>query len=86
MNRVNQIVFSKTVWGDRLWEVVSKQLQILMENEEVCTIYDDDKDVIVIKFEHDERKDYWGCTNPYWLTRKQVEWLESLNNTEEKED
>ncbi len=82
MNKVNKIVFSREQYGDKLWEVVSQQLQILLKNEEVCTIYDDDTDVIVIEFEHDNRRDYWGSTNPYWLTPKQAELVAHVENKE----
>ena len=78
MNKVNEIVLSKDTFGDELWPTVAQVLKILTRNEEICTVYDDDIDIIVIKHEHDDRhgEDYWGATNPYWRTPKQVEVLE----------
>lgn len=86
MNKVNQIVFSRDTHGDNLWSVVAQQLEILMKNDEICTVYDDDTDIIVISFEHNERKEFWGCTNPYWLTPEEVEWIERLRSEKELEN
>lgn len=89
MNQINEIVFVKSVYNDdrdRMYDAIRDQIKILMEQEYVCTIYDDDLDIIVIKFEHNDRKDYWGCTNPYWLTPKEVEILESYRAKQEFEN
>lgn len=87
MNQVNEIVFCKSVYNDdrdRMYQAVLEQIKLLMEQEYICTIYDDDADIIVIKFEHDDRKEYWGCTNPYWLTPKEAEELERFRSETEK--
>lgn len=65
---VNQIVLSKDTYGsrDRLFAAVAAQLSILLENEYVCKIYDDDKDIIVIEFDHDNDKGYWGGPDLVW--------------------
>lgn len=78
---VNEIVLSRDQHGDKLWEEVANILRILTKNEEICVVYDDDTDIIVIQHEHNDKKVsdriYWGVTNPYWLNPEDVEYLEN---------
>lgn len=86
---VNEIVLSREQHGDRLWEEVANILRILTKNEEICVVYDDDVDVIVIQHEHKDKGfggDYWGVVNPYWLEPEDVEYLESREEIEEDND
>lgn len=66
--KVNQIVLDKNVYGsrDKLFAAMAAQLSILLENDYACKIYDDDKDVIVIEFDHDNKKEYWGGPDLIW--------------------
>lgn len=76
MNKANEIIFSKDQYGksrEKMFEAIAKQLAILMENEYVCKVYDDDTDIVVIQFEHDEKKDPWGCMELCWLEPEEVE-------------
>lgn len=87
IDNVNTIVLSRSQFGDKLWEEVSTILRILTKNEEICVVYDDDDEIIVIQHEHndvhgDER---WGCTNPYWLTHKEQEYIDSFRFNKEQE-
>ena len=89
MNTVNEIVFCKAVYDnnrERMYNAVRDQIKLLMEQEYICTIYDDDVDIIVIRFEHNDKKDYWGCTNPYWLTPKEAEEIESYRARQQSEN
>ena len=77
---VNEIVLSRDQHGDKLWEEVANILRILTRNEEICVVYDDDTDIIVIQHEHNDKGSagmYWGVTNPYWLDPKDIEYLEN---------
>ena len=51
-------------------KLVGKQnfLQILLGNEYLAVVYDDDVDIIVVQYEHNNRQDDWGSYNPYWIT------------------
>ena len=51
-----------------MWEDITKFLVILMKNDQVAVIRDDDTDIIVIQYNHDEHKESWGSLNPYWIT------------------
>ena len=85
MIKVNEIVFSKDRYNDsreKMYEAVMKQLMLLMENEYTCKIYDDDIDTIVIQYEHNNRRDYWGTPDLCWLTQEQVELLEAHTPSE----
>lgn len=77
---MNEIVFTIERYnGDRekMFYAIAKQLAILMDNEYVCKIYDDDSDVIVIQFEHDNKKDDWGGEYLIWLTAEEMEVVEN---------
>ena len=69
----NEIVLSKEEFGEDLWKVVGEQLKILTRAGEICVVYDDDVDIVVIQHEHDDQHcrndfDYYGVDNPHWLT------------------
>ena len=71
-----------------MWQDIAKQLEILTKNNYVAIVYDDDVDIIVIQYEHDEHIEPWGCANPYWLTEEDVELLEqakTINSEPERE-
>ena len=86
MNKSNEIIFCKENYGnsrEKMYEAIAKQLALLMENEYVCKVYDDDRDIIVVQFEHNERKDYWGGLDLCWLTAEEVERLRAEKECEE---
>ena len=51
-----------------MWKDIAKFLQLLTKNDYVAVVYDDDTDIIVVQYNHDEHKDAWGVPNPYWIT------------------
>ena len=91
MNKTNEIIFCKENYSnnrEKMFEAIAKQLALLMENEYVCKVYDDDRDIVVIQFEHDEKKDPWGCMELCWLEPEEVEVVEDyrLNNKEDDQE
>lgn len=83
---MNTITFSIDNYGgskQKLFEAVGKQLALLLENEYVCKVYDDDVDIIVMQFNHDEHKDYWGCETLEWITPDELEFIERLREGED---
>lgn len=72
----NTIIFMRECYNndrDQLYRAVAQQLRLLMENNYACKVYDDDIDVIVIEYEHDERKKPWGGTDLIWASAQEVE-------------
>lgn len=51
-----------------MWKDISNFLQILLSNQYLAVVYDDDTDIIVVQYEHNNRQDDWGSYNPYWIT------------------
>lgn len=89
MNKSNEIVFSKEKYGnnrEKMFEAIAQQLALLMENEYVCKVYDDDRDIIVIQYEHDEKKDYWGGMELRWLTEEEVNLIEQAREFDKMEN
>lgn len=77
---MNEIVFAIDSYNgdrERMFDAIAKQLAILMDNEYMCKIYDDDTDIIVIQFEHDDKKDDWGGKHLIWLTAEEMEVVEN---------
>ncbi len=89
MNKANTIVFSTKRYDnnrDKMYQAIAKQLMILMDNECVCKVYDDDVDIVMIEFEHDEKKDYWGGMELCWLKEDEVEAVKNYILDKEMED
>ena len=87
MNKVNEIIFSKDKYNnsrEKMFEAIAKQLMILMENDYVCKVYDDDRDIIVIQFVEDQRENWCGLPELMWLTDEEVEVIEDYR--EEKKN
>lgn len=81
----DEIVYSRSKYKDReeLYNAIATQLMLLMDNEYVCKIYDDDKDIICIQYAHNNNIDDWGSPYLEWLNDKEVDLIE-LNREEEK--
>lgn len=75
----NSIVFSKDHYSTReeMFQEVAVQLAILMKGNYVCKVYDDDADIIVVEYEHNNRVDYWGGPDLEWLSEEESDMLES---------
>ena len=54
---------------ESMWADISKVLEILMRNRNICIIKEEDFGTIVIEYEHhDIGKSCWRCDQPIWLT------------------
>lgn len=86
MHKVNEMVFSINAYetADDMWQDITQFIRLLIKNEYIMTIRDDDVDVIVIEYEHNELIEYWGVVNPYWLSEEEVDSIKSNNNDPEK--
>ena len=79
---INEIVFTRDDCGDELWDCVAQQLKLLCKAQQIATIYDDDNDIIVIKYSH-SRAEY-GSPLPEWLTPEEREEIYSYRASKEE--
>lgn len=87
MTKVNEIILCKDQFGDALWEVVGRQLEILTKAGEVCVVYDDDTDIIVIQHSHrDTWMESWGTPQPVWLDEKEQEIIDNYRSEGSSDD
>ena len=63
-----------------MWQDISKFLEIVIKNENICTIKQEDFGIIVVDYEHDESIDYWGVCQPLWLTPDEQEAVEQYRS------
>lgn len=64
-----------------MWESISLFIQMLMINDNICTIRNEGV-VIVVEYGHNEYLDYFGGPSPVWLEEDEQELL--YNYREEK--
>lgn len=86
---INEIIFSKDRYGnsrEKMFEAVTKQLMLLMDNEYVCKVYDDDRDIIVIEFEHNNMRGDWGTPELCWLEPEELEAIENYRYSQNDDD
>jgi len=94
-NKYETVVFaiSQYKWGRtveearaEMWKDIAKTLEILLRNEYITVVRDDDTDIIVIEYGHDERFNAWGSANPVWLEEDEYYLKSDLeeDNTEEE--
>lgn len=65
----DEMVFSINKYDskDEMWRDISSFIQLLVRNDYLAVIRDDDIDVIVVEYGHDENKEYWGCPRVEWV-------------------
>ena len=91
MNKVNinYMTFSPDDYQNKkelMWADISKFLEILMRNRNICTIKEEDFGAIVINYEHhDIGEIYWGCDQPIWLTEEEQEIIDNHRKAEKEE-
>lgn len=75
---INDYEFNRTEEEARveMWKDISSFLQLLTKTNHIAVVYDDDADIIVIEFEHNERRDPMGYANPRWITEEEEWYLE----------
>lgn len=84
----NQIVFSVEQFDndvDKMYDAIGKQIALLMKTENICVVYDDATDIIVIEYEHNEKRNYFGVYQPMWLSPMEIEAIESCRENNCKE-
>lgn len=72
MKKYDQIVLSREAWGDELYNVLGQTLKILLREGYECQIYDDDLDILVIKFNYSKRMGF-GDPELMWLEEDEVD-------------
>lgn len=73
-----------------MWESISLFIQMLMINDNICTIRNEGV-VIVVEYGHNEYLDYFGGPSPVWLEEDEQELLynyreEKYRNSHKEED
>ena len=73
-----------------MWESISLFIQMLMINDNICSIYDEGV-VVVVEYGHDERREYYGGPALCWLEEDEQELLynyreEKYRNSHREED
>jgi len=88
MHKVNEMVFTADRYEtvDEMWEDIKRFIKLLLSNDYTMVIRDDDVDIIVIEYEHNELVEPWGCANPHWLTEEEAYSIEQLNKPDNKEN
>lgn len=84
----NQIVFTRAQFDNdvyKMYEAIGKQIALLMITDNICVIYDDDKDIIIIQYEHNDKHDYFGVHQPMWLSPDEIEAIERCRENNWKE-
>lgn len=69
-----------------MWKDISIFLRILFRNNNVAVIYDDETDIIVIQYEHNENVEAWGGAFPHWVTEDElwnIEYVDEIANDKE---
>lgn len=66
---------------EEMWKDIGTFLQLLVKNENVAVIRQEETDIIIIEYEHDENVDSWGCANPQWVTES--EYYEMIDSKDE---
>ena len=54
-----------------MWDDISTFIQILMRQNKIATIRQEERDIIIVEYENDERRNPLGCANPYWMTEEE---------------
>ena len=73
-----------------MWESISLFIQMLMINDNICTIRNEGV-VIVVEYGHNEYLDYFGGPSPVWLEEDEQELIynyreEKYRNSHREED
>lgn len=82
-----QIVFTKDYYGSRddMYSAIATQVKLLMDNAYTCKIYDDDQDIVIIQYAHDNRIEDWGDIYLEWLTADEWETILASRDDESAE-
>lgn len=64
-----------------MWDDISTFIQILMRQNKIATIRQEERDIIIVEYENNERLNPLGCANPYWMTEE--EYFDFIDNNEQ---
>lgn len=56
---------------ENMYNDIGKFLAILMKSGYIAVVREDETDIVVIEYEHNERFEYWGIANPAWITEEE---------------
>ena len=56
-----------------MWRDIANFVEILIRNENICTIKGEDCNVVVIDYEHDDSINYYGVSQPIWLSIDEID-------------
>lgn len=88
MVKVNEIAFSIDRYDgkrDEMYKDIMIHLSMLMKNEYICKVREEEGQVVVIEFEHDNNIEPWGGPDLVWVDQETLEQLECIMS-KEKED
>ena len=73
MNKVNELVICKKDFEtkEEFKQRLTEAITVLLESEYICTVRVEENDIIVIRYDYDDK--VYGSPYPYWLTPEQVE-------------
>ena len=75
---VNCLVLTSDIFGNSLWDTVAKQIEILIKQGYQVQVYDDDVDIIVIRYAYrDEELTNYRLE---WLTDEEVDYIDDLRD------
>ena len=87
--KVNSLAFDLDRYDndkDKMYTAIAKQLATLLENHYVCRVSDGDCGIVLIEFEHDNSRDYWGSPELHWLDDGEVGLVMDYRFNKEKDD
>lgn len=61
---------------EALYKDLSTLLEILLRHEYICKVREEEKDILVIEYSHDETREAWGCPSLVWVTPEEESVLE----------
>lgn len=61
----------------KMYKDIGDFLRILFKNEQVAVIYEEEVGIVVVEYDHDERRDFYGIANPQWITEDELSEIES---------
>ena len=73
MNKVNELVICKKDFEtkEEFKQRLTEAITVLLESEYICTVRAEGNDIIVIRYDYDDKS--YGSPYPYWLTPEQWE-------------
>lgn len=61
---------------DELYKDLATILELLLKHQYVCKVRQEEQDILIIEYTHDEAIEGWGCPQLCWLTPEEVDLIE----------